>query len=360
VTRLSKAADAGVLIVGYRKLPSHQIVDAIDDGICGLRWLQGRGYDADRVVVAGDSAGGYLAFMTTLAAIGTQVARPAGVATISPFTDADPGRKLKHRNARKCSMFPAGALSIFARYISARFSARAAGRVPRRALSRLSTPICRHCRRSPSTPVPTNCCSRTPNSWRNAWKPMEFAVICTFGTDKFMTFRWRPIFYPRAGGPFDTSGISSRKLRPSLGTVAPTSLPLPRDSAGYFGSSWLLRKHLRCRSIRGRLALLFGFVEFRVDEDGLPLLLPVGIRCLQGHVSLVSPRRGDILAGRRVAGRALLLNGIGDGHVVGERAGVLGHGRRVTRRRCDRNRLNPRRATGPPNTTQPVTRIDDP
>jgi hypothetical protein len=56
----------------------------------------------------------------------------------------------------------------------------------------------------------------------------------------------------------------------------------------------------------------------------------------------------------------LLLNGIGDGHVVGERAGVLGHGRRVTRRRCDRNRLNPRRATGPPNTTQPVTRIDDP
>jgi acetyl esterase/lipase len=117
VTRLSKAADAGVLIVGYRKLPSHQIVDAIDDGICGLRWLQGRGYDADRVVVAGDSAGGYLAFMTTLAAIGTQVARPAGVATISPFTDADPGRKLKHRNARKCSMFPAGALSIFARYL---------------------------------------------------------------------------------------------------------------------------------------------------------------------------------------------------------------------------------------------------
>jgi acetyl esterase/lipase len=117
VTRLSEAADAGVLIVGYRKLPSHQIVDAIDDGICGLRWLQRRGYDADRVVVAGDSAGGYLAFMTTLAAIGTQVARPAGVATISPFTDADPSRKLKHRNARKCSMFTAGALSIFARYL---------------------------------------------------------------------------------------------------------------------------------------------------------------------------------------------------------------------------------------------------
>src|SRR5258708_32926002 len=37
VTRLSKAADAAVLNVEYRMLPSHRIVDAIDDGISGLR-----------------------------------------------------------------------------------------------------------------------------------------------------------------------------------------------------------------------------------------------------------------------------------------------------------------------------------
>lgn len=117
VTRLSKAADAGVLIVGYRKLPSHQIIDAIDDGLCGLRWLQQQGYADEQIVVAGDSAGGYLAFMATLAAIRTRVAAPAGIVAISPFTDADPARKLKHRNARKCSMFTAGALSIFARYL---------------------------------------------------------------------------------------------------------------------------------------------------------------------------------------------------------------------------------------------------
>lgn len=118
VTRLSKAADAAVLTVGYRKLPSHQINDAIDDGLDGLGWLQDRGYDGDGVVVAGDSAGGYLAFMTTLSAIRNQVMRPAGVATVSPFTDADPTRKLRHRNARKCSMFTRGALSMFAQYLS--------------------------------------------------------------------------------------------------------------------------------------------------------------------------------------------------------------------------------------------------
>ncbi|WP_297795243.1 alpha/beta hydrolase [Mycobacterium sp.] len=117
VTRLSKAADAAVLTVAYRKLPAHQITDAIDDGISGLRWLQDRGYDGDRVVVAGDSAGGYLAFMTTLLAIREDVMEPAGVATISPFTDADPVRKLKHRNARKCSMFTRRAFSMFAEYL---------------------------------------------------------------------------------------------------------------------------------------------------------------------------------------------------------------------------------------------------
>lgn len=119
VTRLSESADAAVLAVAYRKLPSHQITDAIDDGISGLRWLQENGFDGDQVVVAGDSAGGYLAFMTTLLAIRSQIMRPAGVAAMSPFTDADPAGKLSHRNARKCSMFTRRAFSMFAQYLSA-------------------------------------------------------------------------------------------------------------------------------------------------------------------------------------------------------------------------------------------------
>ena len=118
VGRLSEAADAAVLAVAYRKLPSHQITDAIDDGISGLRWLQDRGFDGDQVVVVGDSAGGYLAFMTTLLAIRNHLMKPAGVAAISPFTDVDPTRKLSHRNARKCSMFTRRAFSMFAQYLS--------------------------------------------------------------------------------------------------------------------------------------------------------------------------------------------------------------------------------------------------
>jgi acetyl esterase/lipase len=107
-----------VLTVAYRKLPAHKITDAIDDGISGLRWLLDRGYDGDQIVVAGDSAGGYLAFMTTLLAIQDGMMEPAGVATVSPFTDTDPMRKLKHRNARKCSMFTRRAFSQFAQYLN--------------------------------------------------------------------------------------------------------------------------------------------------------------------------------------------------------------------------------------------------
>ncbi len=117
VARLSAAADACVLNVGYRMLPSHGISDAIEDGLSGLHWLIRRGYDPERIVVAGDSAGGYLAFMTTLAAVHSALAKPAGIATVSPFTDADPTAKLGHRNAQRCAMFPREALSVFTRYL---------------------------------------------------------------------------------------------------------------------------------------------------------------------------------------------------------------------------------------------------
>jgi len=56
--------------------------------------------------------------MTTLVALRGQIVKPAGVATVSPFIDMDPARKLRHRNVRRCSMFTCGALSAFAQFLS--------------------------------------------------------------------------------------------------------------------------------------------------------------------------------------------------------------------------------------------------
>ena len=58
---LSKFADSPVLVVDYRLIPKHTIGMAIDDCYDGYRWLRLRGYEPDQIVLAGDSAGGYLA-----------------------------------------------------------------------------------------------------------------------------------------------------------------------------------------------------------------------------------------------------------------------------------------------------------
>jgi alpha/beta hydrolase fold len=60
VTMLSKYADTPVLAMNYRMLPKHSIGEAVDDCYDGYRWLRGRGYGPDQIVLAGDSAGGYL------------------------------------------------------------------------------------------------------------------------------------------------------------------------------------------------------------------------------------------------------------------------------------------------------------
>ena len=58
---LSKFADSPVLVVDYRLIPKHTIGMALDDCYDGYMWLRQRGYEPDQIVVAGISAGGYLA-----------------------------------------------------------------------------------------------------------------------------------------------------------------------------------------------------------------------------------------------------------------------------------------------------------
>ena len=58
---LSKFADSPVLVVDYRLIPRHSVGMALDDCYDGYRWLRLRGYEPDQIVLAGDSAGGYLA-----------------------------------------------------------------------------------------------------------------------------------------------------------------------------------------------------------------------------------------------------------------------------------------------------------
>jgi acetyl esterase/lipase len=117
VSCLSRSADAPVLNVGYRMLPRYPISSAVADALDGYRWLQQAGYGDGDIVVAGDSAGGYLAFMTALSIPATELPKPAAVVAISPLTDIGPDRAGCGK-ARRCPVFPRQAAIVFARYLA--------------------------------------------------------------------------------------------------------------------------------------------------------------------------------------------------------------------------------------------------
>ncbi len=113
VSRISAAAARPVLNVGYRQMPHEPIAESVADGVEAFRWLLAQGYRAEDVTIAGDSAGGYLAFSVARAVLDEHLGRPAGVVAISPLLDVDASRKRQHRNADRCQTFPLRALERF-------------------------------------------------------------------------------------------------------------------------------------------------------------------------------------------------------------------------------------------------------
>jgi acetyl esterase/lipase len=105
VSMLSSFADSPVLVPNYRTLPKHSINDAIDDCYHGYRWLRRKGYQPDQIVLAGDSAGGYLALALAqrLRECGEQ---PAALVAMSPLLQLATQPKTTHPNISSDAMFP--------------------------------------------------------------------------------------------------------------------------------------------------------------------------------------------------------------------------------------------------------------
>jgi acetyl esterase/lipase len=102
---LSKFADAPVLVVNYRLIPKHTIGMAVDDCGDAYGWLRLRGYEPDQIVLAGDSAGGYLA-MTLAQRLAAQGEEPAALVAISPLLQLAKEPKQAHPNIHSDAMFP--------------------------------------------------------------------------------------------------------------------------------------------------------------------------------------------------------------------------------------------------------------
>ena len=98
--RIARAAAARVLVVGYRLAPEDPFPAAVDDAVAAYRFLLAEGIPSERIVAAGDSAGGGLAAALLLALKQAGVRQPAAAVLLSPWTDlSHSGESLQSRAA---------------------------------------------------------------------------------------------------------------------------------------------------------------------------------------------------------------------------------------------------------------------
>jgi acetyl esterase/lipase len=85
--RISRAAGVRVLSVDYRLGPEDPFPAAVEDAVAAYSYLLSQGVSPERVVIAGDSAGGGLTLATLLALRDSGRPLPAGGVCLSPWTD---------------------------------------------------------------------------------------------------------------------------------------------------------------------------------------------------------------------------------------------------------------------------------
>jgi phosphinothricin tripeptide acetyl hydrolase len=84
---IAGGAGASALLLDYRLAPEHPFPAAVEDATAAYRWLLDQAIAPERIVIAGDSAGGGLTVATLLALREARVPLPAGGVCISPWVD---------------------------------------------------------------------------------------------------------------------------------------------------------------------------------------------------------------------------------------------------------------------------------
>lgn len=94
-----------VLTIDYRVAPEHPYPAALEDALAAYHWLLEQGYRASDIVVAGDSAGGGLSLALGLWLRNHGEELPAGIITMSPWTDLTISGESVETNYEKDPLF---------------------------------------------------------------------------------------------------------------------------------------------------------------------------------------------------------------------------------------------------------------
>jgi monoterpene epsilon-lactone hydrolase len=108
--------DAGVPVFSadYRLAPENKFPAAVDDGVAAYEGLLGSGLAADRLAIAGDSAGGGLTIATLVAARDKGLAMPACAVVFSPWVDLSQGGESHRARAARDPIVKTGGIDAMA------------------------------------------------------------------------------------------------------------------------------------------------------------------------------------------------------------------------------------------------------
>lgn len=115
VSRIAKASRTPVFHVDYRQLPKAHVAETIEDCVEAYQYLLALGFPANRIILAGDSAGGGLAFRTALAVRDRGLPGPGAIVSLAPWADYDSTLRFAHPNNALDPMLGASALDAPAR-----------------------------------------------------------------------------------------------------------------------------------------------------------------------------------------------------------------------------------------------------
>lgn len=106
---VSAASGARVLLLDYRLAPEHPFPAAVDDAATAWRWLLKQGFAANKLAIAGDSAGGGLTIATLVNLRDRKLGLPACAVAISPWVDLEGvGTSMTTRSAQDPMVQKAG------------------------------------------------------------------------------------------------------------------------------------------------------------------------------------------------------------------------------------------------------------
>ena len=89
LAHMARAAKARILALDYRLAPEIPFPAPVEDSVFAYQWLLGQGITADKMVIAGDSAGGGRTVAALVALRGVGEPMPAAGVCISPWADME-------------------------------------------------------------------------------------------------------------------------------------------------------------------------------------------------------------------------------------------------------------------------------